>query len=172
MNKGSIFVGGVHGSGKTQLCKKIQETIPCNYISASQLLQWNKKEKTVENVQENQKKLKEILLKNIRPNELNFIDGHFVLWNEQRSCEIVPLEFFQGLSLKGIILVTENANVIYNRLLERDKMNLALENIENISSAEELQAMWVAKNLEISLYKVVSTSELDVNLLIQQMGLI
>lgn len=55
MNKGCVFVGGVHGSGKTQLCKKIQEVIPCNYISASQLLQWKKKEKTVENVLENQK---------------------------------------------------------------------------------------------------------------------
>lgn len=91
MNKGCIFVGGVHGSGKTQLCKKIQEIIPCKYISASQLLHWEKKEKKVENVQGNQFVLKKLLEENTQKEERYLIDGHFALWNNNFECEKVPL---------------------------------------------------------------------------------
>ena len=169
MNKGSIFVGGVHGSGKTQLCKKIQEAIPCNYISASQLLQWNKKEKTVENVQENQKILKELLLKSIHPNELNLIDGHFALWNKDYKCEKVPLDFFENLNIKCILLTVEDCHVIGERLRARNGMNISPEIIESISSLEKKHSKFVAEKLGVDFFQVNVSNENQVNLLINQM---
>ncbi len=169
MNKGCVFVGGVHGSGKTQLCKKIQEVIPCNYISASQLLQWKKKEKTVKDVQENQKILKDLLLKSIHPNELNLIDGHFALWNKDFNCETVPLDFFEDLNIKCILLTVEDDNVIGERLLRRNGIKISPEFIESISSLERKHSKFVAEKLGVDFFQVNVSNENQVNLLINQM---
>ena len=168
MNKGSIFVGGVHGSGKTQLCKKIQEVIPCNYISASQLLQWKKKEKTVENVLENQKKLKEILLKNIRPNELNLIDGHFALWNKDFKCETVPLDFFENLFIKAIVVINENSETVYNRLLHRNLLSFSLRDIQQLAHAEYNHAKIVSERLRVPFLEV---NENEIEVIFKQIGI-
>lgn len=161
MSKGCIFVGGVHGSGKTQLCKKIQEKIDCVYLSASQLLKWSKKEKTVENVQENQRILKELLKKEMQDDKLYLIDGHFTLWNKEYKCEKVPLTFFEDLNIKCILLTVEDYSVIYERLCTRDETNVTLKNIEDISKIENEQAIFISENLKVPLHKIVSTKEIE-----------
>ena len=145
MNKGCIFIGGVHGSGKTQLCKKIQERINCVYLSASQLLKWGKKEKTVDNVQENQRILKELLKKEMQNDSLYLIDGHFAIWNNEYKCEKIPLDFFENLNIKCIILTVENCNVITERLLARNGIHVPSKNIESISNIEEEHSKFIAQ---------------------------
>ncbi len=169
MNKGSIFVGGVHGSGKTQLCKKIQEKIDCVYLSASQLLKWSKKEKNVENVQENQRKLKELLKEKMQDDKLYLIDGHFTLWNKEYKCEKIPLTFFEDLNIKCILLVVENEDVIEKRLFVRDEINVLSENIVSISDVEKEYSQFVAEKLGVYFYQVNSSNENQVNILINQM---
>lgn len=169
MSKGCIFVGGVHGSGKTELCKKIQEKIECVYLSASQLLRWSKKEKNVENVQENQKILKELLKKEMQDDKLYLIDGHFALWNNEYKCEKVPLTFFEGLNIKCILLVVENENVIEKRLFVRNEINVLSENIVSISMVEKEYSQFVAEKLGVYFYQVNSSNENQVNVLINQM---
>lgn len=161
MSKGCIFVGGVHGSGKTELCKKIQEKIDCVYLSASQLLKWSKKEKNVENVQENQRILKELLKKEMQDDKIYLIDGHFALWNKEYKCEKVPLTFFEDLNIKCILLTVEDYSVIYERLCTRDETNVALKNIEDMSKIESEQAIFISENLKVPLYKIVSTKEIE-----------
>ena len=146
MSKGCIFVGGIHGSGKTELCKKIQEKIDCVYLSASQLLKWSKKEKNVENVQENQRILKELLKKEMQDDKLYLIDGHFALWNKGYKCEKVPLTFFEDLNIKCILLVVENEDVIEKRLFVRNEINVLSENIVSISKVEKECSQFVAGN--------------------------
>jgi len=169
MNKGCIFVGGVHGSGKTQLCKKIQEKIDCVYLSASQLLKWSKKEKNVENVQENQRKLKELLKEKMQDDKLYLIDGHFTLWNKEYKCEKIPLTFFEDLNIKCILLVVENEDVIEKRLFVRDEINVLSENIVSISDVEKEYSQFVAEKLGVYFYQVNSSNENQVNILINQM---
>lgn len=169
MSKGCIFVGGVHGSGKTELCKKIQEKIECVYLSASQLLRWSKKEKNVENVQENQKILKELLKKEMQDDKLYLIDGHFALWNNEYKCEKVPLTFFEGLNIKCILLVVENEDVIEKRLFVRNEINVLSENIISISMVEKNYSQFVAEKLGVYFYQVNSSNENQVNILINQM---
>lgn len=172
MSKGCIFVGGVHGSGKTELCKKIQEKIDCVYLSASQLLKWSKKEKTVENVQENQRILKEHLKKEMQDDKLYLIDGHFALWNKEYKCEKVPLAFFENLNIKCILLVVENEDVIEKRLFLRNEINVLSENIVSISMVEKEYSQFVAEKLGVYFYQVNSSNENQVNILINQMELI
>lgn len=169
MSKGCIFVGGVHGSGKTELCKKIQEKIDCVYLSASQLLKWSKKEKNVENVQENQRILKELLKKEMQDDKLYLIDGHFALWNNEYKCEKVPLTFFEGLNIKCILLVVENEDVIEKRLFVRNEINVLSENIVSISMVEKEYSQFVAEKLGVYFHQVNSSNENQVNVLINQM---
>lgn len=169
MSKGCIFVGGVHGSGKTELCKKIQEKIDCVYLSASQLLKWSKKEKNVEDVQENQRKLKELLKKKMQDDKLYLIDGHFALWNNEYKCEKVPLTFFEGLNIKCILLVVENEDVIEKRLFVRNEINVLSENIVSISMVEKEYSQFVAEKLGVYFYQINSSNENQVNILINQM---
>lgn len=169
MSKGCIFVGGVHGSGKTELCKKIQEKIDCVYLSTSQLLKWSKKEKNVENVQENQRILKELLKKEMQDDKLYLIDGHFALWNNEYKCEKVPLTFFEGLNIKCILLVVENEDVIEKRLFVRNEINVLSENIVSISMVEKEYSQFVAEKLGVYFYQINSSNESQVNILINQM---
>lgn len=169
MSKGCIFVGGVHGSGKTELCKKIQEKIDCIYLSASQLLKWSKKEKNVENVQENQRILKELLKKEMQDNKFYLVDGHFALWNNEYKCEKVPLTFFEGLNIKCILLVVENEDVIEKRLFVRNEINVLSENIVSISMVEKEYSQFVAEKLGVYFYQINSSNESQVNILINQM---
>lgn len=169
MSKGCIFVGGVHGSGKTELCKKIQEKIDCVYLSASQLLKWSKKEKNVENVQENQRILKELLKKEMQDDKLYLIDGHFALWNKEYKCEKVPLTFFEDLNIKCILLVVENEDVIDKRLFVRNEINVLSENIVSISKVEKECSQFVAGKLGVYFYQVNSSNENQISVLINQM---
>lgn len=170
MSKGCIFVGGVHGSGKTTLCECIQKELNCHYISASQLLNWSKKEKNVENVEENQKKLKELLVKEMQNDELYLIDGHFALWNEKNECEKVPLDFFCGLSIKCLVLAEESENVISKRLLIRSRLEISADNILKMMIAEKEQAQYVCSQLGIPIYKVHSCDKDEVKLTINLIG--
>jgi adenylate kinase len=166
MSKGCIFVGGVHGSGKTELCKKIQERIDCVYLSASQLLKWSKKEKNVENVQENQRILKELLKKEMQDDKLYLIDGHFALWNNENECEMVPLWLYENLGLKCIIMVEMNAETICKRLFSRDHFEVGLGKTKQLISTEKANAQFVSKNLSIPLYCVYGDDEIQLNLLL------
>ena len=61
MAKTKLFIGGIRGVGKGSLCKKLVEAYLCEYVSASALLNWNKKSKQVQDVSRNQKILAELL---------------------------------------------------------------------------------------------------------------
>lgn len=154
---------------KHNCAKKIQEKIDCVYLSASQLLKWSKKEKNVENVQENQRKLKELLKEKMQDDKLYLIDGHFTLWNKEYKCEKIPLTFFEDLNIKCILLVVENEDVIEKRLFVRDEINVLSENIVSISDVEKEYSQFVAEKLGVYFYQVNSSNENQVNILINQM---
>ena len=69
-DKKIIFVGGIHGVGKTTLCRKISEKLLLKHFSASDLISNLKseniaKDKKVSDVNENQN----ILLESIKASE-------------------------------------------------------------------------------------------------------
>lgn len=41
MNKGIIFIGGVHGVGKGTLCKRLASDLKITHLSASEVLNLN-----------------------------------------------------------------------------------------------------------------------------------
>lgn len=146
-----IFVGGVHGAGKGIFCRQLVNHLIGEYVSASQLLNWNSKFKQVKNVSHNQELLTELLLKHTQHDATYVIDGHFALWNKNNECEVVPIKTFASLNLNIIIIISSASEIIQKRLERRDGVSYKLKDIIELQSAEINQAKLVADKLKIPL---------------------
>lgn len=156
-----IFVGGVHGAGKGQLCRQLVNHFIGEYVSASQLLHWNSKYKHVKNVSYNQDVLTELLQKHTQHDTNYVIDGHFALWNKDYKCEVVPVKTFAPLNLSTIIIVKCASELIQKRLEFRDGISYKLEDIKTLQLSEEEQAKTVAESLGVPLVIVCPTESFD-----------
>lgn len=163
-----LFIGGIHGVGKGSFCKKLVETYLCEYVSASGLLNWNKKSKQVQDVSRNQKILAELLTEKTSSDSSYIIDGHFALWDESNRCKVVPLETFTSLGLNGIVLITCSADIIRKRLSERDGISYDINRIRNLQNSEILQAEYVAQSLGIPLFVFDATQPIDYEVVLTQ----
>lgn len=170
MSQSCFFVGGAHGSGKTKLCKAIQKKLGCSYISASELLQWEKEEKTVDDVAANQKKLKTLLNDAVKEKSFCLIDGHFALWNKDYNCELVPLDFFEDLNLGGIIFVLPKIEEIQSHLYERDHILFPLDQIKTLVDTEYTQAESTAKRYGVPFYVIDSSNDEQVEKITATIG--
>lgn len=169
MARPKLFVGGVHGTGKGSICKKLVETYHCKYISASMLLNWNKKTKQVKDVKYNQELLTKLLAQNTKSDNPYVIDGHFALWNEDDVCEVVPLTTFKPMELSGIVLAMCPVDVIQNRLNERDGIIYDENRIKALQDAEIEQANFVARELGIPLFTIDTAVPMEYEVIINKL---
>lgn len=169
MARPKLFVGGVHGSGKGSLCKRLVEVYLCKYVSASGLLNWDKKSKQVENVKYNQEVLRQLLAQNTSGDSSYIIDGHFALWNEDGLCESVPIDTFASLGLSGIILTTCSVDIVQKRLKERDEISYDLDRIQELQNAEIEQAKFVSQELNIPLFFIDTSGVANYEVLLNQL---
>lgn len=161
MTRLKIFVGGVHGTGKSSFCRQLKEHLMCECVSASTLLNWKSKSKQVNDVPRNQAILAELLQSHTQGDASYIIDGHFALWNKNDECEVVPLETFTSLNLDAIIIITCAPELIHKRLEERDDLIYKLENITNLQTSEIEQAKYIAESLDIPLMIVNMDENFD-----------
>ena len=94
-----IFVGGIHGVGKSTLCKKACELIGIKYLSASSVLNWakvnnNQKSKKVQDITQTQDLLINGLKKFITDEKVYLLDGHFCLLNKRSEICKIPVGTF------------------------------------------------------------------------------
>lgn len=122
-----IFVGGIHGVGKSHLCEQYARSNGYLHATASALIKeqlsvvnWDDS-KQVKDIKKNQDLLV-LSLRRLQP-QFPFIllDGHFALANT--NGEIVPVEegVFAELNIDGVVLIENSAELIRGRLLKRDK---------------------------------------------------
>ena len=162
MSRPRLFIGGVHGTGKSLLSKQITQILVGKYISASKLLRWKSKSKKVDNIYRNQVVLSELLQTCTKEDSSYIIDGHFALWNKDNKCEEVPLETFVSLGLSAIIIATSPPQIIHNRLKHRDDIKYKLEDIVSLQAVEMKQAKYVAKYLNVPLIIVDTTNVMEI----------
>ncbi len=168
MSRPRLFIGGVHGTGKSLLSHQITHILKGKYVSASKLLQWKSRTKQVDDVYSNQIILAELLQAHTKEDSSYVIDGHFALWNKENKCEEVSLETFASLDLSAIIVTICPPQDIQSRLKHRDDINYKLEDIVSLQTAEIKQAKYVAENLSIPLIVVDTTNHLDTQNLMKQ----
>ena len=151
MNYNLIFIGGIHGVGKTTLCSQISKKYNINHLSASQLIKWNSTNKEVKDIDETQKSLISELNKNIDYTKLNILEGHFVLWNQKNEIKKISFNIFKKINPNKIILIIENSEKIKKNLEKRDKKQYSIKDIEDMQNEEINYAKDVANKLNIEL---------------------
>jgi adenylate kinase len=150
-----IFIGGIHGVGKTTLCKRIQNDLKITHLSSSDLIAEIKNEKfaskNIKNVTGNQDLLLEALSKH-QMEKIHLLDGHFCLLNSRESVVKIPLNTFKNLNPTAIILIIDITENIIRRLNKRDNKSYSYEFIDSFQTSEIEYSKKVAENLRIPIY--------------------
>jgi adenylate kinase len=155
-----LLLAGVHGVGKGFLGKSIANSIEIVHLTASHLIRYEKgqitwgNDKKTSNLNENQL----ALIQAVRRRRLAYpnilLDGHFVLRDSQGILVPLATTVFRDLNLNGVILLTEDDDVIARRLESRDKVTPNIQAIAELTAAESTHAELVCNELNLPLTKI------------------
>lgn len=158
-----IFVGGIHGVGKSTLCLKLCKKLNIDYLSASHLIKKYKKRysmqiadrgKSVKDIDNNQTILINALQEKIVPNNTYFLDGHFTLIDMKENIEAVPEAIFRQVAPKTIIVLVDKPKSILSRLMKRDQLKYNVKLLSDMQKMELKLAKSIAKKLKIEVHEV------------------
>jgi len=160
-----IFIGGVHGVGKTTFCSKLIERISKNlrHISASEIIKKYKNStkefvyKKVNNISNNQELLIEGLKKE-RENTDILLDGHFVLLDKEGNTQRIDLNTYKNIQIKSILLLVDEPENIKKRLNQRTLNNAFTIDLLKAMQSEEID--W-AKEVANQLYLPIKIINLN-----------
>lgn len=156
---GVIFVGGVHGVGKTTACGWVAEELGVPHRSAGQIIRECAAEemsvdKRVADVDRNQVLLIEGVTTLVSKFGLLLLDGHFSLFNADGMLQLLPVTVFQDLRIMRIICLTDRPEVIFQRTTARDGASLSVSEITEHQKEELRHARYVAESLQIPFVEV------------------
>ena len=98
------FIGGIHGTGKTSICKLLSNKYKIPHYSSGILINKGKQTyKQVDKIKDNQ----EILIKEIEKlskyNNNIILDGHYTLLDTNNNIQYISDELFSNLSIKEML---------------------------------------------------------------------
>lgn len=149
-----IFVAGIHGVGKTTICSKICKKSGIKHYSASELISKYKvenfkKDKKVENISKNQNILYHAVRKYLDNDKYYLLDGHFCLININGNVERIPLDIFERLPIREIVVLIDKAENIRLKLMNRDSNKYSLDFIKEFQNNEIEYAKEISKRLRV-----------------------
>lgn len=151
----AMFIGGVHGVGKTTICKASLDPLGFDCISASELIRrhvtMHKTDKRVRNVGKNQDVLVAESNKEKSKSLLYGLDGHYCLLNKDGVIERLSIEVFRSLGFDLLALVDSTVDEVVKRLQARDGTKWSKKTVAALMSAERTHARRVAKALNMPL---------------------
>ena len=153
-----IFLGGVHGVGKTFLGKELCVKFGFSHYSASELIKEYKgidfpKDKRIKDIGSNQDVLVGAI-QSLVPNDSHILlDGHFCLINARGGVSDIPSSTFIELSPEAMIVLHDSPQEIHRRLLTRGKDNHDIGFIEYFQSCELLHSEVIAGRIDRPLLK-------------------
>ncbi|MGO4416888.1 ATP-binding protein [Cupriavidus sp. KB_39] len=154
-----VFVGGVHGVGKTTACEQVSRAYGCIHISASDLIRRERadaiaaNEKQVNDIDGNQ----ELLVRGFRRFRDSYdgrcilLDGHFALRDGIGDIQRLPLKVFRALAPDHLICFEDEPAAIADRMRQRDLSKVEVDLVSSLQHQELLHAGDVALDLEIPL---------------------
>jgi len=164
MTARTVFIGGVHGVGKTYFCENIVCRFDAAHVTASELIGRHVKhqiDKTVPNIEKNQLILAEELARYETNCRTILLDGHFCLLNAVSSIQDVPLETFRAISPYAIILLIDNPEAIAERLSNRDSCVHSIELISELQLREIARANLISQSLKVPISTIEVTKALE-----------
>jgi adenylate kinase len=155
----TIFVGGVHGVGKTTFCAALGPVLSAEHVTASSLIRKCRtldSSKLVSTVQENQRALIEAYRELETTCGRVLLDGHFCLLNKTKEVERVPDAVFRGLSVDMFLMLIAPEEEVERRLSTRveSASGLDLETLRRLQAQEVQHAQGLAESLAIPLLTV------------------
>ncbi len=155
----TLFIGGVHGVGKSTACAKVANDLSCLHVRASDLIRQErsnaiaKNGKLVEDVNGNQELLLKAFdrLQSSSMAQCILLDGHYALRDSSTNIQLLPITLFQGLSLSGLVCLENDPAVIVKRIEARDRSSISIEEVSELQKAELEHAQTISKALSLPL---------------------
>lgn len=151
-----IFMAGVHGVGKSYLGAPAAMALGITHCTASHLIKeekglatWSVDKRTAD-LDDNQHALIQAVKKR-RVDQDILLDGHFVLRNASGSLTPLEISVFDQLKLKGVVLLTNEPQVISDRLAKRDNNRADVASVTELAEAElsHARSVCIALNLPL-----------------------
>lgn len=161
-----IFVGGIHGAGKSYFCDIMSKKYNIPTFSASTLISESKKEQFAKNkhiadINGNQNYFIEAIYK-IKTQYKNFLlDGHFCLLNSTGEIHRIPFNTFEQLAPIAIIVVSDEVETIVERLNSRDGVKHDKYKINSFQKEELLYSSEVSQKLHIPYLNFENSNDID-----------
>lgn len=170
-----IFLTGVHGVGKGFLGAPAAISLGMNHCTASQLIKEEKGHATwgihkkVAEIDDNQLALIRAVNRRREVGQNLLLDGHFVLRDTFGQFVRLNKSVFADLKLNGVILLTENAEVIAERLAGRDGIVKKSEDIAELADQVHAHVVNVCGELSIPMILLHSTDTIILTKVISEM---
>lgn len=152
-----VIVGGIHGAGKSSLCRRLAPELGAEWVSAGAALRsvmgtQQRQEKIVADVEGNQEAIARALASTLGGIEKPvLLDGHFVLWKGSNHVEKVPVDYFRALRPVALLIVDTPVGDIKFRLKIRDSKEYSKKELDNFRRAEISHGRAVSQVLSIPL---------------------
>lgn len=149
-----IFIGGIHGVGKTRFCKEAYDLTGIPSYSASSLISDGKGvhfpvNKNIQGIDDNQLVLISAI-NGLKASSNRFlIDGHFCLLDQSGHVVRINKNTFLAIAPDGILVLTEDPTVIAERRLARDGVYSNLSEIMEFQHEEITYAQELAMDMNI-----------------------
>lgn len=150
------FMGGIHGVGKSTICRQICDEVKLEYLSASELIKWkdineDTQNKKVWDISLTQDRLIVGLENRIQKNKSYLLDGHYCLFDRENKIANVPLDTFKLINPFSLNIVIGDIIEIKQRLEKRDNRQYDQELLAQMQESELDYARYLSKALGIVL---------------------
>ncbi len=150
------FIGGIHGVGKSTICKTLCTDLYIQYLSASEVLKWAEmnediKNKKVQDIPLTQDRLINGLIKRVEKKYQYLLDGHYCLLDKTDKVVRVPFATFEAINPASLHLIIGDVAEIKARLELRDHRAYDLNLLKNMQDQEIDYAKELSKKLNVQL---------------------
>lgn len=159
-----VFLGGVHGVGKSTLAKLCQG-FGIEHLRAGDLIKSAANDarfddrKYVKDIGGNQSILITALQARTKDGGTYLLDGHFTLFSNQGKVEKIPMDTFAAIKPASMALVVDNPEAIASRINSRDKAGHDAKQLSAMQEQEIEHARAVSTALGIPLTLINSGDE-------------
>jgi adenylate kinase len=163
-----VFVGGIHGAGKSTISRDLSSRLSAAHTTASALIRSSAAEghavtvsdrdKGVPDVDANQalllRGLRTYRSRLVRSDQPLVLDGHFCLLGATNAAADVPVEIFAAIAPVALVLVGVDPKIAVERLTARDGSAPSLATMAGLAERERRHAETVADWLAVPLLLV------------------
>lgn len=151
-----VFIGGIHGVGKSTICNKICQELKIEYLSASSVLKWQEinndlNNKKIKDVNENQDRLIFGLTNLIKKDIYYLLDGHYCLLNNDNEIVNIPLNTFKSIKPISLNVIVGEIDEIKTNLENRDNKSYDYNLLEEMQEQELLYAKQLSQRFGLKL---------------------